>query len=111
MNQLLAFNLGDTLLGDHPGATKLAGVDISTFISTVLPNALVGASLIFFILILGAGFMMIKSAGGQGTPQDAAKAKAALTYAVIGFLLVIGAFFIMQLLHTITGVDYLKPGI
>ncbi len=96
---------------NHPGAGGLAGLDIGTFISTLLPNALVFAGIIFFFLIVGAGFMMIKSAGGQGTPQDAAKAKAAVTYAVLGFLLVVSAFFIMQIISTITGVNFLKSPI
>jgi len=104
-------NLSDIFFENHTGAKTLAGGDIGTLISTLLPNVLVFASIIFFFLIVGAGFMMIKSAGSAGSPQDAAKAKAALTYAIIGFLLVVTAFFIMQIIGTITGVNFLIPPI
>ncbi len=104
-------NLKDVFFSGHAGAKTLAGTDVGTLISILLPNALAFAGVIFFFLIVGGGFMMIKSAGSQGSPQDAAKAKAAVTYAVIGFLLVVSAFFIMQIIKVITGVDFLDPKI
>lgn len=111
MKLLAQFNPGNALFTNHGKAQSLAGNDIGTLISKLLPNVLVFASIIFFFLIVGGGFMMIKSAGGQGSPQDAAKAKAAVTYAIIGFLLVISAFFIMEVIKQITGVDFLSPKI
>ncbi|GEM_PF-4627254 len=77
-------------------------------ISLILPNILVLAGVIFFFLIVGAGFMLIKNAGGDANAQDTAKAKAAVTFAVIGFLLVISAYFILQIIGVVTGVDFLK---
>ncbi len=111
MKLLAQFNPNNALFNDHTRAKILAGNDVGTFISTLLPNILVLASVIFFFLIVGGGFMMVKSAGSQGTPQDAAKAKAAITYAIIGFLLVVSAFFIMQILTQVTGVNFLSPTI
>lgn len=78
-------------------------------ISLILPNLLVGAGVIFFLLILGGGFMMIKSAGADANAQDTAKAKAAVTFAVIGFLLVVSAYFILQIMGTVTGIDFINP--
>jgi hypothetical protein len=101
--------LKDTFFGVNTGAEKLAGGDINNFISTLLPNILVVAGVIFFILILGGGFSMIQSAGGQGSPQDAAKARSAITFALIGFLLVVSAYFILQVIGAITGVDFINP--
>lgn len=110
MMALLAdFNPGTVFFANHPGADTLAGSDIGNLVSTFLPTAIAGAGVIFFFLILGAGFMMIKSAGSQGSPQDAAKAKAALTYAVTGFLLVVFAYFILQIVGAIVGVNFLNP--
>lgn len=83
--------------------------NIGSAITTLLPNLLIFAGVIFFLLILGGGFMMIKSAGGDANAQDAAKAKNAVTFAVIGFLLVISAYFILQILKMTTGVDFLNP--
>ena len=81
----------------------------SVLISVLLPNILILAGVIFFFLMLGGGFMMIKSAGGDANAQDTAKAKNAVTFAVIGFLLVISAYFILQIVGTVTGVDFVNP--
>lgn len=81
----------------------------SILISVLLPNVLMFAGVIFFFLILGGGFMMIKSAGGDANAQDTAKAKNAVTFAVIGFLIVVSAYFILQIVSTATGVDFINP--
>lgn len=78
-------------------------------ISTLLPNLLILAGVIFFLLILGGGFMLIHGAGKESSPQDKAKAQAAITYGVIGFLLVVSAYFILQIVGVITGVDFINP--
>ncbi len=91
-----------------PDIFKSPFVDVSKLISSLLPNILVLAGVIFFFLMLGGGFMIIKSAGGDANAQDTAKAKNAVTFAVVGFLLVISAYFILQAIGVITGVDFLK---
>ena len=81
----------------------------SVLISSLLPNVLVLVGVVFFILILGGGFMMIKSAGGDANAQDTAKAKNAVTFALVGFLLVITAYFILQIVGVIIGVNFISP--
>jgi hypothetical protein len=95
----------------HPGVANVVGTDVNTFISILLPNIIIVAGLIFFLLILGGGFMMIKSAGGEANPQSAAKARSAITFALIGFLLVVSAYFILELIKAITGVNFINPSI
>lgn len=85
--------------------------NIGQLISVLLPNAIIAAGVIFFLLIIGGGISMIKNAGAEANPQAAAKAKAALTFSLIGFLLVVSAYFILQIVHIITGIDFLKPKI
>ena len=91
-----------------PNIFKSPFGDIGSLISSLLPNTLVFAGAIFFLLMVGAGFMMIHSAGNDANAQDAAKAKNAVTFAVVGFLLVISAYFILQAIIVVTGVDFLK---
>ncbi|OGC93139.1 hypothetical protein A2876_01165 [Candidatus Amesbacteria bacterium RIFCSPHIGHO2_01_FULL_48_32b] len=67
-------------------------------ISALLPNVIILAGIIFFFLILFGGFKLIVGAGQNSSPQDAAKARAALTYGVIGFLLVVASYFILQII-------------
>ena len=83
----------------------------SKLISVLLPNVLILAGIIFFALILFGGFGMIVGAGKEANPQAAAKSKAAVTYGLIGFLLVISAFFILQIIGVITGVNFINSGI
>ena len=92
------------------GIENIAGgkdANIGTFITSLLPNALIGAGVIFLFLMVGAGFTMISSAG-SGDAKSAAQAKTTVTYSVIGFLLVISAYFILQAIGVITGIDFLK---
>ena len=46
-----------------------------------------------------------------GIIQTKAKAQAALTYSVAGFLLIISAYFILQIIGTITGINFIQPNI
>lgn len=78
-------------------------------IGLLLPNLLILAGVIFFGLILGGGFMMIAGAGKEENAQDKAKAQGAITYGVIGFLLVISAYFILQIIGTVTGINFISP--
>lgn len=83
----------------------------SALISILLPNVLILAGVIFFGLIIAGGWGYLVGAGGEPSAQDKAKAKAALTYGVVGFLLVISAYFILQIIETVTGVKFIQPNI
>lgn len=83
----------------------------SLLISILLPNVFIGAGIIFLIIIIAAGWKVVGSAGQESSAQEKAKASAALTYSVIGFLLVVSAYFILQILGVITGVDFIHPTI
>lgn len=123
MNQTLAqINITEKFFGaNNPNQSpwwvtlcnSLARCDAGpgTLISTLLPNILVLAGIIFFALILLGGFGMIVGAGHEANPQSAAKSKAAVTYGLIGFLLVISAFFVLQIINTITGINFINPPI
>ncbi|MBS3075968.1 hypothetical protein J4429_05955 [Candidatus Pacearchaeota archaeon] len=56
------------------------------------------------------GFGIIKSAG-SGDAQSLEKGSKALTFAILGFVLIFSSFFIIQLIETITGINILKPGV
>ena len=105
-----AIPIQNTFFNDHPGAKNLAESP-GTLISGLLPNIMMLAGIIFFLLILGGGFMMVKNAGGTPSAQDTAKAKAAITMGLVGFLLVVSAYFILQIVGTITGINFIKPNI
>jgi len=78
-------------------------------IGVLLPNAMVLAGIIFFILIMYYGFKVITSAGCDIGPQQLAKAQNAVTYSIIGLIVVVSAYFILQILAYITGIPFLNP--
>lgn len=97
----------NSLFTNHLNAGIVAATPAS-LISYLLPNIMALAGIIFFLMILGAGFMMVKNAGGSPSAQDTAKAKSALTMGVIGFLLVVSSYFILQIVAAITGVNLIN---
>ena len=84
--------------GSCTGGIICAIGKLGAIISALLPNVIILAGIIFFFLILFGGFKLIVGAGQNSSPQDAAKARAALTYGVIGFLLVGASYLILQII-------------
>jgi len=60
----------------------------------------VGTGLVLFVMTVGAGFAMISSKGG-----DKEKAKTTLTSALTGFVVMFAAYWIVQIIQLLTGVD------
>ena len=110
MTKLLSqVDINEQFSTNSPQAAGIAGgtnANLGTLITSLLPNALIGAGVIFLFLLLGAGFSMISSAG-RDDAKAAAQAKNTITFSVIGFLLVISAYFILQAVGVITGIDFL----
>jgi hypothetical protein len=110
MKHLIAqVNIQNSFFEHHEGANRLAQTP-GSLVSGLLPNIMILSGIVFFFLILFGGFKIIMGAGHQSSPQDAAKARAALTYGVVGFLLVISAYFILQIISGITGINFLDRG-
>lgn len=109
MTRLLSqVDISNQFFTNAPAAVKIAGgtdASIGTLITSLLPNALIGAGVIFLFLLVGAGFSMISSSG-KDDAKAAAQAQATITFSVIGFLLVISAYFILQAVGVITGIDF-----
>lgn len=78
-------------------------------VNILLPNLIILAGIIFFILIIYYGWQLIQHAGTEIGPQQIHRAQQAVTWSLIGFLLVVSAYFILQMVGTITGVDFLHP--
>lgn len=81
----------------------------AAFINRILPNVYLLAGIILFILVIGAGFMLIRGAS-EGEADQVGMGKQAATYAVIGFLLIFASFWIIRLVEAITGISILGGG-
>jgi len=94
-------NIGD-LFGSPLGLTKSVG----DLVGLILGIALTISGIIFLFLILLGGFQIIAGAG-RGDPQSSAKGKQAVTWALAGFIIVFTAYWIIELIETLIGVDFL----
>ena len=106
-NKILALvDLGrDTPLGTGK-AVGTQYPDAATLVTVIIKNGLTIAGIILLCLIVAGGFMMISSAG-SGDQKKAATAKAMITDAAIGFLVIVLSYFIIQIVEVITGLTIL----
>lgn len=81
---------------------------VGAIVSVIVANAFVIAGIAFFILLIFGGFSVIVSAG-SGDEKGLEKARGAIVGAVSGLLLVIGSFWIIQIIEVITGISILTP--
>ncbi len=78
-------------------------------VSVFLKNATMLAAIIFFILLVMGGFGIIAGAGGDAKKLE--QGKQAMTAAVIGFVVIVTAIWIVDIIGKITGLPLLSPGI
>jgi hypothetical protein len=103
----LALNIGDELFRYQPGISS--STTLGDLVNNLVPTLYIVASVILFLLLLFFGLRFIMGAGAQ-SPEDIAKAKSALVWTLVGFLVIFGSYWIIQILKTITGINLLAPG-
>ncbi len=91
-----AVNIGT----EFPSITKFT--NLGDLVSVIVPNAFMLAGVIAFLLLVFAGFGMIQAAG-SGDTKKMESGKKAITGAVIGLIVVLGSFWIIQIIETLTG--------
>ena len=95
-----------TTYGSPFGQSQGLG-DLSTLFLQV---AIVLAGVVFLFLIVGAGFKVISGAGNND-PKTAGQGKQALTYALIGFFIIFGAYWIIRIIELMVGNRFFTGGI
>jgi hypothetical protein len=81
---------------------------LGQIISTLLPNLYILAGVIFLVLIIAGGFGIISNAG-KGKSDQVSQGKKALTIGVVGFLIIISSYWVIQIISAITGLNILEP--
>ena len=89
---------GGSVFLQTSGVGKLVSLITEAFI-------VVGGIIILYFIVL-AGFKMIQSAGTDN-PKGAEQARMAMTNAVIGFVIMFTAYWIIQVIERIVGVDFI----
>lgn len=98
-----AINFGQ-IRGSVPGF-KFANRTLGEVVTDLVPWIFALASFVLLLLLLSAGFQYMTSRGDQNA---VAAAKAKLTNAFIGFLVIFSAFFIIQIVARILNIPALK---
>lgn len=107
-NLIAAVNIGENVGMGTGKSLDQTFPDVSTIINLLLKNSITIAAILLLALLIFGGLKFIMSAGGDD-PKKTAAAKALITDAVIGFVIVFAAYFIIQIIQIITGVNILNP--
>jgi hypothetical protein len=104
MNKL-AINIGEEF-GSPIGQTVTIGNLVSIVISASFVIA--GIILLFFLVIGGIGII---AGAGNDNPEQLEKGKKAVTSAVVGFIIVFVAYWVIRIIEVMTGVPFITaPG-
>ena len=95
--KLAQINFGDL---EQKATPKLGGTDLGNIISELLPDIFQLAGIALLLYLLFAGFQYLTSAGD---PKKVEQAKERLTSALIGFVIVFAAYWIVQIVGTVLG--------
>lgn len=87
--------------------TKLSELTgVGQLVSLILNIAFVAAGLVLLVFFIIAGINLISGAGANN-PEKLEKGKQAISSAVIGFVVVFIAYWIVKLIGLITGLDFM----
>ena len=101
VKQALAFDLVEI----YKPAEKLGGTNatLSTLINPIIYNVLIISGVVALGTILAAGFAFIAASGDK---SKTAQASQALTYGIIGLVVVVAAFIITRIMGAILGFKF-----
>lgn len=99
---LLAQKLNTIQKGAFPSASPLASMTLAGIIGNVLPYIFGVAGIALLIYMILGGLQLMTS---QGDPKAAQGAQAKITNALIGFVIIIFAFFIVQIFGQVFGIQ------
>ena len=76
--------------------------DLETVFESVVTSLLALGGIVLFLMLLSGGFKYLTSGGDD---KAVAGAKATLTYAIGGLVMLAGSFIILKIIGTFTGTD------
>jgi hypothetical protein len=77
-------------------------------VGVIVKNSFVLAGIISFLLLVFGGFSVIMAAGG-GDTKEIEKGQKTITYAVLGLILVVTSYWIVQIIEKVSGVPLISP--
>lgn len=106
MNKLAEVKIGDKFLGNSLGTLGDA-TGVGNIVSRIITGAISVAGIILLFLLIGGGIAMISGAG-KSDPKAVEQGKKAATSALIGFIVVFSAYWIVKLVEQITGLSLIS---
>lgn len=100
MNEIFAQSL--TIPGGSVSGPVTSFTKVGDIVSEAIPYVFLFAGIALLLMLISAGFTLLTSAG-DAKKLDSGKQK--LTYALVGFLLIFVAFWIVQLAGIIFGIE------
>jgi hypothetical protein len=96
-----AINLTDVYA---PAKAMGENATVSTLVNPIIADVLIVSGILAFGTILFAGFAYVTSAGDKAKTQQASQA---LTYGIIGLVVVVAAYLITKLMGSIFGFNFI----
>ena len=105
MNKL-AVDIKGTFLGSS--SSNLSSITgVSVYVQNFITGAISVAGIILLFMLVGGGIAMISGAG-KNDPKSVEQGKKAATSALVGFVVVFFAYWIVRLIETITGLKLIS---
>ena len=104
MNKLSAVDIGGQFFGAGRKYTSLS--DVGSITSLIVRGSIAVAGIILLFYFIFGGISIIAGAGNDN-PQQIEKGKQAATSALIGFIVVFAAYWIVKLIEQVTGMAIL----
>lgn len=96
-------------IGPQGQFSNLRNIEPSSIVEALVTFILIATALVFFFVLIFGGVLVITSGGGDS--QQTARGQKAVTGALVGLLIVFGAWALIQILGTFFGVDLLNIAI
>lgn len=111
MNQVFAAGVDiSTALPWGSGTISSQYPTVNTLVNILLKNSLTVISVLLLVILVYGGLQLIMGAGNDD-PKKAAAAKAMVTDAIIGFVVVFLAYTIITIIEKITGLPILHSAL
>jgi len=105
----MSINLLDEFKLQEGGKSVVQTIDSpGTLISLITNNILIVASIILFFFILIGGLTMILNAGDSDKQKQGMQT---ITNAIVGYLIVFAAYWIIRIIEGLTGLQILAPNL
>jgi hypothetical protein len=102
----LAIDIKSTFLGSS--SSNLSTVSgVSVYVQNIITASISIAGIILLFMLIGGGIGIISGAG-KSDPKTIEAGKKAATSALIGFVVIFFAYWIVRLVETITGLELIS---